>query len=146
VAEALILDAEAVHSLARSTERGVLAHRARAILSVANERGALVRVPAPVLAEVCRGPRFDAAVNHLLNGHGIGVCDLTRPIAQRAGALLTRAQLSSEHAVDAFVVATALEFATAVIATGDPADIRRLATAYRQITVLSLDVGGPTSR
>jgi predicted nucleic acid-binding protein len=140
VAEALILDSEALNSLARSTERRVLAHRARAILAVAHERGALVRVPAPVLAEVCRGPRFDAAVNRLLNGHGIGICDLTRPIAQRAGALLARAQLSSQHAVDAFVVATALEFATAVIATSDPTDVRRLASNYKQVTVFSLGV------
>lgn len=142
MAEALILDAEAVHSLAHAAERSVLAQRARAILSVAHERGALVRVPAPVLAEVCRGARFDAAVNHLLNGHGIGVSDLTRPTAQRAGAILARAKLSSQHAVDAFVVASALEFATAVIATGDPSDIRRLAAPYKQISVFSLDVGG----
>lgn len=32
---------------------------------------ALVRVPAPVLAEVCRGVRYDSAVNHLLNNPGI---------------------------------------------------------------------------
>ena len=146
MAEALILDAEAVHSLAHSTERGVLAHRARAILAIAHERGALVRIPAPVLAEVCRGARFDSAVNHLLSGRGIGVCDLTRPIAQRAGALLARAQLSSQYAVDAFVVATALEFATAVIATGDPSDVRRLATSHKQVSVFSLDAGGLTSR
>lgn len=146
MAEALILDAEAVHSLARAAERGVLAHRARAILRIALERGALIRVPAPVLAEVCRGPRFDAAVNHLLNGHGIGVSDLTRSTAERAGAMLARAKLSSEHAVDAFVVATALEFASAVIATGDPFDIRRLAAQYKQISVYSLDGGGLTSR
>jgi hypothetical protein len=57
MAEALILDSEAVNALANATERGVLAERARAILTVAYERGALVRVPAPVLAEVCRGPR-----------------------------------------------------------------------------------------
>src|SRR4051812_31500073 len=116
MAEALILDSEAVHSLARATERGALAQRTRAILTVAYERRALVRVPAPVLAEVCRGARFDAAINHLLNGRGIGTCDLTRSIAQRAGEILTRSKQSSRHAVDAFVVATALEFDAAVIA------------------------------
>ena len=146
MAEALILDAEAVHSLARAAERSVLALRARAILGVAHERGALVRIPAPVLAEVCRGARFDAAVNHLLNDHGIGVADLTRQTAQRAGAILARAKLSSQHAVDAFVVATALEFAAAIIATGDPSDLRRLAAPYKQLRLFSLDVGGQTSR
>jgi len=138
LAEALILDSDAVHSLARAAERGVLAERARAILRVAFERRALVRVPAAVLAEVCRGPRFDAAVDHLLAGHGIAVCDLTHSIAQSAGALLSKANLSSRHAVDAFVVATALEFEAAVIATGDPDDIRRLAAPHKQLRVFPI--------
>jgi len=136
--EALILDSEAVHSLARATERSVLAERARAILAVAYERRALVRIPAAVLVEVCRGPRFDAAVSHLLHGHGIAVCDMGRDIAQRAGEILYRRKLSSEHAVDAFVVATALSFESAVIATGDPQDIQNMAAPYRQIRVLPI--------
>ena len=136
--EALILDSEAVHSLARATERSVLAERARAILAVAYQRRALVRVPAAVLAEVCRGPRFDAAVNHLLQGHGIVVCEMGRDIAQRAGDILYRRKLSSQHAVDAFVVATALSFESAVIATGDPKDIQNMAAPYRQIRVLPI--------
>ncbi len=138
MAEALILDSEAVNALARAGERGVLTERARAILAVAHERRALVRVPAPVLGEVCRGPRFDAAVDHLLNGRGIVVHDLTRAIAQRAGSLLAKARLASAHAVDAFVVATALEFDRAVVATGDPDDIRRLAASHRRVRVFAL--------
>jgi len=138
VAEALILDSEAVHALAHATERCVLAERARAVLQTAHERRALVRVPAPVLAEVCRGARFDAAVNRLLNGRGILVCELTRAIAQRAGGMLSRAKLSSSHAVDAFVVATALEFDTAVIATGDPLGMKRLAAPHRRLRVFAL--------
>ena len=138
MAEALILDSEAVHALARATERAVLAERARAILAVAYERRALVRVPTAVLAEVCRGPRFDDAVNHLLHGHGITVCELSRSIAQRAGELLYRRKLSSQHAVDAFVVATALAFDRAVIATGDPEDMRRMAAPYRQVRILPI--------
>jgi hypothetical protein len=55
VAGTLILDAEAVNALARARERDALAERARATLQVAHEDGALVGVPAPVLAEVCRG-------------------------------------------------------------------------------------------
>lgn len=125
MAEALILDSEALNALAHPTERGALAERARAILATAYERRALIRVPAPVLAEVCRGPRFDAAVNHVLNNKGIAVFDLTRDVAQRAGRLLAKAKLASEHAVDAFV-STALEFDSAVIATGDPMGIKRL--------------------
>jgi predicted nucleic acid-binding protein len=138
VAEALILDSEAVNALAHATARAALAERSRAILQVAHERRALVRVPAAVLAEVCRGPRFDSAVERLLNDRGIVVCALTRSIAQRAGGLLAKAKLSSEHAVDAFVVATALDFDGAVIATGDPSDIRRLSSSHRQLRVFAL--------
>jgi len=138
MAEALILDSEAINALARASERAVLAERARAILAVALDRRALVRVPAPVLGEVCRGSRFDAAINHVLNDRGIVVQDLTRSIAQRAGALLREARLSSESAVDAFVVASALEFDHAIIATGDPTDIQRLAARHRKIRVFAI--------
>ena len=138
MAEALILDSEAVNALANPTERGALTQRARAIARVAHERGVLVRVPAPVLAEVCRGPRFDAAVNQLLARGAIRVADLTREIAQRAGALLGRARMSSASAVDAFVVATALDFEASVIATGDATDLKRLSAPYRQISLMQL--------
>jgi len=82
--------------------------------------------------------RFDAAVNLLLNRGAIVVTDLTREISQRAGALLTRTRMSSANAIDAFVVATALEFDAAVIASGDTADLARLAAPYRQISLLRL--------
>lgn len=135
MAQALILDAEALNALARSTARGALAARTRAILGIAYEERALVRVPAPVLAEVCRGPRFDAAIERVLSDRGIVVVDLTRSMARRAGSLLARAGLGSEHAVDAFVVATAVELAPSVIATGDPSDLSRLAAGQRQVRI-----------
>ena len=138
MAQALILDAEAINALAYASERKVLAVRASAILRLAFEKRALVRVPAPVLAEVCRGERYDAAINHLLKNSGVGVFDLTRAVAQQAGHLLARLKLSSAHAVDAFVVATALQFDAAVIATGDPGDIRRLAAPFRGVSVFAL--------
>lgn len=138
MAEALILDSEAVNALARPSERPVLAERAAAILRLAYEKRALMRVPAPVLAEVCRGVRYDSAVNHLLNNPGICVAELTRVAAQQAGHLLARLKLSSAHAVDAFVVATALQFDKAVIATGDPTDIRRLAAPFPRIGIFTL--------
>jgi hypothetical protein len=138
MAEALVLDSEALDALARAPERAALAERARAVLALAFERRALVRVPAPVLGEVCRGPRFDAAIDHVLNERGILVRDLTRPIAQRAGALLREARMSSENAIDAFVVASALEFDKALIATGDPRDILRLAARHRKIRVFRI--------
>lgn len=138
MAETLILDSEAVSALAYAAKRGVLADRARAILTVAHERGALVRVPAAVLSEVCRGPRYDAAINRVLNARGIAVSDLTRSVAQTAGHLLARVKLSSAHAIDAFVVATALQFDHAIIATSDPADIKRLAAPFRRVRIFAL--------
>jgi predicted nucleic acid-binding protein len=138
VAEALILDSEAINALANPTQRGSLTLRARAIARIAHERGALVRVPSPVLAEVCRGGRFDAAINHFLSRDVVRVVELTRPIAQRAGSLLAAARMSSAQAIDAFVVATALEFEQAHIASGDIKDIKRLAADYPQVSVVAL--------
>ena len=138
MAEALILDSEALNALANAGKRGSLGLRARAIARVAHERGALLRVPAPVLAEVCRGSRLDAAVNQLLTREAIRVADLTRQIAQRAGGLLARARMASDRAVDAFVVATALEFEVSIIATADVDDLARLSAPYGQVTLMQL--------
>jgi predicted nucleic acid-binding protein len=138
MAEALILDSEALNALARPKDRGVLAERARAVLTTAHERRALVRVPAPVLAEVYRGGRFDAPIDRILNGRGIDVLPLTDGLAKAAGHLLARAKLGSAHAVDAFVVATALSFDTALIATGDPTDLKRLAGGAAGIRVFRI--------
>lgn len=138
MAEALILDAEGVNALANAFERGSQSIRARAIARVAHERGALVRIPAPVLAEVCRGHRRDAAINQLLKRDAVRVIELTRETAQRAGALLEKAGMTSRHAIDAFVVSTALEFESAVIATGDVEDLRRLSVSHRQITLMRI--------
>lgn len=138
MAEALILDSVALNVLARPTERGVNADRARAVLAAAYERRALVRVPAPVLAEVYRGGRYDAAIDHLLNGKGLIVVPLAQDIARTAGGLLARAKLGSAHAVDAFVVATAMSFGAALIATGDPQDIRRLASGHSNVKIFPI--------
>jgi hypothetical protein len=46
--------------------------------------------------------------------------------------------MPSQHAVDAFVVSTALEFESAVIATGDVADLKRLSASYRQIKLMHI--------
>jgi len=138
LAEALILDSGALNALANPAQRGALALRARAVARVAYERGALVRVPSPVLAEVCRGGRLDAPINQFLSRDVVRVVELTRAIAQRAGALLAAARMSSAHAVDAFVVATALEFELSLIASGDLKDIKRLAAHHPQISILPL--------
>lgn len=138
MAEILILDSEPLSALAHATTRAVERARARAILTIAHESGALVRVPSPVLAEVCRGGARDAAIMRVLNGRGIGVIDLDASIARTAGALLSKARMSSAHAVDAFVVATGLALGGAVIATHDPDDIGKLAAGERSIRVWTI--------
>lgn len=132
-AETLILDSEAVNALAHPEQRGVPFERARAVLTVAHERRALVHVPAPILAEVYRGPRFDAGLDHLRKSRGLVVRELTHQMARSAGHLLTKAKLSSVHAVDVFVVATALGFDRLIIATGDPQDIQCLAASHKRV-------------
>lgn len=138
MAEALVLDSEALNALAHARTRGALALRARAIVATALERRALVRVPAPVLAEVCRGRPEDAAVERILNDRGIVVMSLTEGMARDAGKLLAKARLGSTHAVDAFVVATALAFESAVIATGDGTDFKRLAAGLRTVRIFQI--------
>lgn len=78
MAEALILDSEAVNALANPKARGVQAQRAAAILRLAYQKRALVRAPAPVFAAVCRGVRYDSAVNHLLNNPGVASLSVPR--------------------------------------------------------------------
>ncbi len=135
MADILLLDAEALSALAHARRRAAAALRARAILQVAYDHRALVRVPAPVLAEVYRGGSRDAALDLILGGTGIVVLDLTDRIARRAGALLSAAKLDSAHAVDAFVVATAVCAGGALIATHDPDDLRRLAARAPEVRI-----------
>lgn len=75
---------------------------------------------------MCRGPRFDAAVNQPLKRGAVHVADLTQEVAQPG------------KRIDAFVGATALEFESAVIATGDAQDIKRLAAPYGRISLMQL--------
>ena len=104
MAQALILDAEALNALAHARQRPALAERAHAVLQVARDERAVVRVPAPVLAEVCRSAALDAAVQRVLNGRGIGIVDLTpgTPALQRRAA--RRAQGVTERNMMRFVV------------------------------------------
>jgi hypothetical protein len=138
VARTVILDSEALNALANPGKRGSLALRCRTVLQVAYEERALVRVPAAVLSEVCRGTDADVAVNHALRARGMVVTPLTEGLARRAGALLRRAKLGSAHAVDAFVIATAEAFAPSLVATGDRKDLLRLAAPVTDVRLLEI--------
>lgn len=138
MAQALILDSEALNALAHARQRPALAERAHAVLFVANEENADIRIPSAVLAEVCRSAALDAAVQRVVSIKGVAVVDLTAAISRHAGRLLARAKLGSAHAVDAFVVATAARYGSAVIATHDPDDIARLAVGLRGVRILAI--------
>ena len=120
--ETIALDSGAVIALSRN-DRGM-----RALLREARTDGALVIVPAPVLAEVLRGSRRDAAVHRILKA-----IDIERPMSasasRLAGKLLGRHQLSAKHTLDALIVATAIEHGASTIVTQDEADLTALAPA-----------------
>jgi predicted nucleic acid-binding protein len=123
----LILDSGAVIALAR---RDV---RVRAYITRALEVDAAVLVPPVVVAETTRGtgPR-DAPVNRVL--HAVGeVPPTTEATARVAGALLAAAR--SKATVDALVVAEAVQAGGGRVLTGDPADLRRLATAHAEVRI-----------
>jgi hypothetical protein len=46
--------------------------------------------------------------------------------------------MSSAHAIDAFVLTTALEFEVSVIATGDAKDLTRLSAPYGRVSLMEL--------
>jgi predicted nucleic acid-binding protein len=133
----LVLDAEALSALAEAPRRPKAARRAQAVLTAAHNLRALVRIPAPVLAEVCRGAARDAAIHRVLRQVG-RVVPTGRAVARRAGALLFAAKLDSSHAIDAFVVATAVALGGALVATSDPEDIAHLASGHPNVTTLAL--------
>lgn len=130
-----VLDSEALSSLADPKARSSVIRRAQAVLVAVERRGGYAVVPAPVLAEVSRGRRA-AAVNRVVNK--LTVVSTDRSIAQRAGTLLERESLGSEHAVDAFVVATAAGVQPAIVLTSDPEDLDRLAGGLAGVVIQAL--------
>ena len=129
----LVLDSEAVSSLARSN-RLVLAR-----LKVAADMDAVVVFPTIVLAELLTGSPSDAAVWRIVKG--LEAVDLTAAVAAQAGRLRERAEKSRRKkrdlTVDAVVAATAMAFAPSTIVTGDTEDLTLLADGY-DVKVLSI--------
>jgi len=119
-----VLDSEALAALAFPRERGRAGRRAQAVLVAVERLGGRACVPAPVIAEVARSASRRAGVDRVLRW--LPVVDTDRVVATRAGHLLGRNGLDSCHAVDAFVAATALAAAPAIVLTGDPDDLGRL--------------------
>ena len=122
----LILDSGAVIALSRNDLR------ARATLAAAREAGVEVSIPSVVVAETVRGSAKDAKVNRVIKSVG-EVTAADERTGRGAGALLGAARSTS--AVDALVVASAIELGGGVVLTGDPADLELLAGGHPEVVI-----------
>lgn len=122
----LVLDSGAISRLARRTRQN-----AATIAALRREGLWPPLVPSVVLVEATSGrPGPDANTNRLLKTCDI-VTDLPEVTARRAAELRRRARKGS--AVDAVLVAVAEPGGT--VFTGDPDDLRALASHSNQVTV-----------
>jgi predicted nucleic acid-binding protein len=129
-------------------------------LKVAYDDGHRVLTSAVVLSEILRGGRHDAEVHRVLAR--VAVEPVSAETGQRAGRLIGAAGLSAGQAVDAMVVATAIEAAeqaeaadrkaSVLIVTSDVADLTKLVAGRPGVAVTHVGalgrpsggVGGPT--
>jgi predicted nucleic acid-binding protein len=131
----LILDTEALSTLARPLQNRHRHERVRAALRGAERRNAPVRVPSAVLVEVYRGGGTDEAIDRVLGRGFARVVTTGLRIARIAGHLLASAGRDSEMAVDALVVATAVRLGGGLILTHDPVDLQMLAADHPNVRV-----------
>lgn len=134
----LVLDSEAVSSLARPRVDEDRHRRVRAALRVAHDRNVPVRVPAAVLVELYRGAGTDEAIDQLLARGFSQVVTTGARMARVAGHLLAAAGAGSEMAIDALVVATAIRFGGGAVVTHDPGDISLLAASHPNVSVIPI--------
>ena len=134
---ALVLDSEALASLARS--RGARFHEVRAALEAARRSQRDVVTPAVILAESYRGPRHNQVVDACLSREtAIRIRDTDRAFARYVGGVLAAARAGSSDMADAHAVAAAVEAGGGVILTGDADDLTRLSAAYPHVRVAPL--------
>jgi predicted nucleic acid-binding protein len=133
----IVLDAEALSALGgRAGRRSV---EVRAALRAATRLRQEVVVPAVILAELYRGPRYNALVDACLSREtGIQVRDTDRPLARLVGGVLAAARAGSEHLGDAHVIAAAVELGGGLALTADVEDLSRLAASYGNVMVIGL--------
>lgn len=122
----LVLDSGAVIALSRGDSR------ARAYLARARELLIPVEIPVVVVAETIRGGPRDAAVHRVLKKVG-EVLPADERHGRTAGRLLGAARSTST--VDALVVAQAIVAGGAVVLTGDPDDLGRLAAGQPEVRI-----------
>ncbi|MGQ0465776.1 MAG: hypothetical protein ACT4QG_10710 [Sporichthyaceae bacterium] len=129
----LLLDAEALSAVAHGPAKrrsDVLA-----LVAEARGRGHAISTVAAVLAEVVRGRPQNAAVFAALRREQVRVAAVDGRVGVRAGQLLGAIGADSALAVDAFVVAVGDLAGGAVVATGDPNDLRRLASEATAVRI-----------
>lgn len=134
----LVLDSEAVSALARPGQNQERHQRVRAALRGAHARNAPVRIPSAVLVELYRGDGHDEPVDHLLARGFAQVVTSGARMARIAGHLLADADVGSEMAIDALVVATAIRFGGGIVVTHDPADLRLLAARHPNVSIFEI--------
>lgn len=135
----LVLDSQALSTVARAAKDDRRARPVLAALQAALEMGNDVVVPAAVLAELYRGAGHDHLVDACLSRYpAIEVVDTTRSLAKNVGNILARAGLGSAHHVDATVVAVAVREGGGLIMTSDPQDIETLAAGLVGVDIHGL--------
>jgi predicted nucleic acid-binding protein len=123
----VVYDAAVLVAADRNERRAWAEHKARL------ELGIIPLIPAPVIAQVSRSPRQVQLRRFLA---GCVVVPFRESDAHEAGRLLGIAR--SADVVDAAVVTMALH-QEAIILTGDPRDIERLASASgREVVVIAV--------
>jgi predicted nucleic acid-binding protein len=137
VSRVLVLDAEALSSLAR--QRGPHFREVHAALEAARRLNRDVITPAVILAELYRGRGHDQVVDSCLSRESfIDVRDTDREFARYVGGVLTAARADSRDLADAHAVAAAVEAGGGVILTGDQDDLERLAAAYPNVHIAAI--------
>jgi hypothetical protein len=144
----MVLDNEGVSKAA--IDRAMFAR-----LKVAYEDGHRVLTSAAILTEILRGTSRDAEVRRVLAR--VAIEPVTETIGQRAGYLIGAAGMSTQQAVDAMVVATAIEQAeqaeaadrapSVLIVTSDLPDLTKLVAGRPGIAVTHVGkLGQPGNR
>ena len=115
------LDSGAVVALSKGRRDAVV------LLKALQQERTPIIIPAPVLAEVLRGGRGDAAVHRVLSMYSDDIVPTNAASARYAGELLGAAKAGSTLTVDALIAATAAHHGATDLLTGDATDYGRLA-------------------
>lgn len=132
----LLLDSEAISSVAHGPAKR--RDRVRAVIAEMRAQNLSIATVAAVLAEVVRGRPADAGVFSGLRRERVEVQPVNTRVGVRAGQLLGAIGEGSDKAIDAFIVAVADLAGGAIVATGDPKDLKRLAGHATRVTVLDI--------